>query len=451
MSANTRTHPLRLVFAAVQPIVFGWAIIVVAGIFAYTLMADSPALGSTTWQDVASVATGWWLTAFGGTLHFDGVSITLPPLLITVLTYLAALGFIRKLPVKDWVDIAILALSSGVATALLGLLAPLGSNWWPAGIGGAIVSIFAVLSSKNRVDWFGKGIFTSAAGRAVYDGFMLGRRAVLLALLFACAALLTATIAGWSQILKINGYYIVEWHSNAMMWLFQLAYLPVYVLWALAYIIGAGFSVGVSTTFSALGVSAAPLPAIPILGALPQPGDGAPWVIAVVVIALIALGIRQARAFPVLPEVLITGGIQVLIVALFGSVLALVSRGAIGPDRLSEAGADALRMAFASALVIGLPMLVGMILGHRSATAKYREWFGAAKTRVEDWRQRRIKPATHESSPGALSSDSPQSEPVAAAGTAKNTQSDNGPTSAADTATSTAVTAQTAPDSEEDR
>ncbi len=65
MTVDTRTHPLRLAAAAVQPILLGWASVVILGIFSYTLMADSPALGSTTWQDVAAVSTGWWMTAFG--------------------------------------------------------------------------------------------------------------------------------------------------------------------------------------------------------------------------------------------------------------------------------------------------------------------------------------------------------------------------------------------------
>jgi len=358
---------------------FGWAVTVVLGIFAYTVMADSPALGATRWQDVASVTTGWWLTAFGGTLHFDGISISLPPLLITLLTYLAAVALLRKLPVRDWRDVLILASASGGTAAGLGLFAPVGSSWWPAGLGGAAISLLAVLTSKNRSDWFGTGFFTSAAGRALYDGFILARRAILAALALGTAALGAAVIAGWPEILSITDFYIVGWESMAMMWLFQAAYLPVYIIWALAYIIGAGFSVGAGTVFSALGVTSAPLPAIPILGALPQPGGGSPWLLVLVIAVLVGLGARHARAFPDLAEVLVTGAIHVGAVAVMGSALAVLSEGAAGPDRLSVMGAEAPRMALMSALVIGLPLLLGIIAGHRTSVAAYRRWFASAR------------------------------------------------------------------------
>lgn len=457
MTADTRTHPLRLVFAAVQPILFVWATIVVLGIFAYTVMADSPALGSTTWQDVASVMTGWWLTAFGGVLHFDGVSIALPPLLITILTFMAAHAFIRKLPIKDWFDAAVLALSSGAATALLGLLAPVGTIWWSAAIGAAFLSLLAVLSSKNRADWFGTGFFTSAAGRAVYDAFMLARRAMIAALILALVAVFAAMLSGWSEILKINGYYIIDLSSTIMMVLFQAAYLPVYVLWALAYIVGAGFSVGAGTAFSALGVSSAPLPAIPILGALPQPGGGSLWLIALTAIVFIILGIRQARAFPDLTEVLITGSIQVGIVAILGSLLAVASQGAAGPDRLEVMGAEAPRMALMCAVVIGLPLLLGMILGHRTAVQKYREWFGLAKTSAQGLvNSRRKSPASPVSSHSADSPSAASRESVPTADsdnvrTMEDSAAEIESGAPSEPTTITAVTAQTAPDPREEQ
>ncbi|WP_182354143.1 DUF6350 family protein [Flaviflexus huanghaiensis] len=380
MIVDRRTHPLRLVAAAVQPILAGWAIVVILGIFSYTLMADSPALGATTWQDVAAVTTGWWLTAFGGSLHFDGVAITLPPLMITLLTFFAALAFIRRRAVKDWIDVSIIAISSGVAVAALGLLAPAGSNSWTAGLGAAVLSLVAILASKNRTDWFATGIFTSAPGRAIYDGFVLARRAVLTGIGLGALGLVTSLVVGWSEILRINDYYIVEWHSGVLMWLFQIAYLPTVVLWSLAYLIGAGFAVGTGTIFSAFGVTAAPLPAIPILGALPQPGSGAAWVVVIVVAILILRGMSEARAFPDMIEVFITGLIQVAATAAMGALLALISHGSIGPQRMSVTGPEAPTMALHSAVFLGVPLVLGMIIGHRSTVAAFR----ASITRAGD-------------------------------------------------------------------
>src|SRR5699024_9350428 len=110
------------------------------------------------------------------TLHFDGVGISLPPLTITILTYLASFALLRRHPVKDWIDVLIVCGGSGGTAALLGLLAPTGSYVWPAGLGAAAVALLAILTSKNRSDWFAAGIVSSPAGRAIYDGLMLARR-----------------------------------------------------------------------------------------------------------------------------------------------------------------------------------------------------------------------------------------------------------------------------------
>lgn len=436
--STTRTHPLRLILAAAQPIVFGWAIAVVLGIFAYTLMADSPALGTTSWQDVASVTTGWWLTAFGGTLHFDGVGISLPPLLITLLTYAATLGLVRRLPVKDWIDVCVLTGSAAAVTALLGLAAPAGSVSWPASIGTAAVVLLAVATSKNRTDWFGRGFFTSVAGRAIYDGMILARRALTIGLIIGILVFVTATVLGWSEIVKINGYYIVAWHSNLMMWLFQLAYLPVFVLWAFAFVLGAGFAVGSGTVFSALGVASAPLPAIPLLGALPQPGPGYPWLLAVVALVLLLAGIRQARAFPDLKEVLVTGGIHLAVLGAAGALLAFLSQGSIGPDRMAATGTDMLRMMAMTIVILGIPFLAGMILGHRTSIAAYRDWAKRGVSAVKNLRN----------------SDIPQ-EDTTAAHTLSEADShlqvvEPEPELPDDPHATTAVTAQTAPESGKD-
>jgi hypothetical protein len=49
----------------------------------------------------------------------------------------------------------------------------------------------------------------------------------------------------------------------------QLAFIPNLVIWAASWLIGPGFAIGTGSSVSALGTSLGPLPAIPILGALP--------------------------------------------------------------------------------------------------------------------------------------------------------------------------------------
>src|SRR5690606_14477786 len=53
----------------------------------------------------------------------------------------------------------------------------------------------------------------------------------------------------------------------------QLALVPNLVLWAMAWLAGPGFAVGAGTVFSPDQVVSGPLPAVPLLGALPPPGS----------------------------------------------------------------------------------------------------------------------------------------------------------------------------------
>ena len=50
----------------------------------------------------------------------------------------------------------------------------------------------------------------------------------------------------------------------------ELAYLPNLVVWALAWLTGAGFAVGAGTHFAPDDVVGGALPAVPMLGALPS-------------------------------------------------------------------------------------------------------------------------------------------------------------------------------------
>src|SRR5699024_8628803 len=81
---------------------------------------------------------------------------------------------------------------------------------------------------------------------------------------------------------------VLELHENlapgrlgtVVLLLGQLAYLPTLVVWALAWLAGPGFAVGAGTAFAPAEVVTGPLPAIPLLGVLPEPGGPAlGWVV----------------------------------------------------------------------------------------------------------------------------------------------------------------------------
>lgn len=397
--------------AGIQPFAYTWVACVLIGVLAYVLKADSPALGELAWADVAKVVTGWWLTAFGGSLHLDGTTVSLPPLGLTLITSGILLGFVRRVPILDWIDVLIFSLSAGLSVFLIGQLAPLGSVAWSAGLGAVIMALLATCISKNRPDWFGSGPFTKPAGRLAYDGFILATKAFGIFLIASFLLLLVAVVLNFSDIRSIQDYYVLDIWSLILMWVFQLLYLPTFVPWAGGFMTGAGFAVGAGSNFSAFGVTSAPLPAIPFFGALPDPGSSFWWLIFIPIIAAGAVGVRAARSFPTLSEAASTGGVQVLMTGLLGVGAALMASGAIGPERMSITGSSLLAAGLASGATIGLPLLAGLLAGHHTSVARYRGWMGKAKDASH---QARLKHA--EKKAAAASSEAESASPIEPSG-----------------------------------
>ena len=149
--------------------------------------------------------------------------------------------------------------------------------------------------------------------------------------------------------------------GGALLLLVQLAYVPNAVGWAVCYSLGPGFAFGTATVVAPTGAALGPLPAFPMLAALPaNSGTVAGWVSAAVLalpyLAGVAGGILVARAAPT-PAVeiaplwgfacgVVTGGVT--------GVLAAFSGGPLGSGRLAAVGPSAWQVALVAALEVGV-------------------------------------------------------------------------------------------------
>lgn len=157
----------------------------------------------------------------------------------------------------------------------------------------------------------------------------------------------------------------------------QLSLLPNLVLWAVAWLIGPGFAIGAGSHVSAVGTALGPIPAIPVLGALPT-GDPA-FGFAGVLVPVAAAFLTGAAVRPTLARSLrYIGPLAILQVAVGGGVagglvlgvLAAASGGSAGPGRLAEVGPDP----FAVGLVAALELAIGAGLGLAATTRGPRRW-----------------------------------------------------------------------------
>lgn len=144
----------------------------------------------------------------------------------------------------------------------------------------------------------------------------------------------------------------------------QLAFVPNVVIFTASWLIGPGFAIGTGSSVSALGTQLGPVPAIPILGALPT-GDFAfgfigllvPVVTAFLVGAIVGPGLRrrvEGRSIAVTGVLAgVTGGVIL-------GMLAWASSGSAGPGRLATVGPDPWAVGAWASLELALALTIGM-------------------------------------------------------------------------------------------
>lgn len=155
----------------------------------------------------------------------------------------------------------------------------------------------------------------------------------------------------------------------------QLALLPNLVIWAASWFVGPGFAIGTGSSVAPLGTTLGPIPAIPVLGALPA-GGPLDWgflgllvpVLAGFFLAL-ALRPRLVRALgprATLPILLVTGLASGVVGGILLGLLAWASAGSAGPGRLVDVGPSPWLVGGLAALEIGIAAAIGLLAGRGS-------------------------------------------------------------------------------------
>jgi hypothetical protein len=158
-----------------------------------------------------------------------------------------------------------------------------------------------------------------------------------------------------------------------------LLLLPNGALWAVAYAAGPGFTVGAGTGVSPFGATLGPVPAFPLLAALP--GDGTPppavrVVLLVPVLAGVFAGWVVGRRLPapagdsrwpalLSGRVVRAAGFGLLagaLTALVAAVLSVLAGGGLGPGYLAAVGPSGWRVLLALAVELAVPAALAAAL-----------------------------------------------------------------------------------------
>jgi hypothetical protein len=195
-------------------------------------------------------------------------------------------------------------------------------------------------------------------------------RSVLLGMVAALAVLTAfgALLAGASLAVHLTAYREAMASlspgagGSALLLLAGLSYLPNSVIWAIAYMLGPGFSFGLGTAVSPSGSALGAVPAFPMLAALPV-GSGAafpPWlgffVLAVPYLAGALAGLITVRIAPT-PFLeaaplwgLLTGSLTAVVIGF----AAKFSGGPLGAGRLASVGPTGAEAGLVAVLEVGV-------------------------------------------------------------------------------------------------
>ena len=133
----------------------------------------------------------------------------------------------------------------------------------------------------------------------------------------------------------------------------QLALVPVAVVWMVAWIAGPGFALGAGAVVSPFAATVGAVPAIPILGAIPESTSVGPWVTAIPVVIALIVAARTATDAHVtdagtIGRTAVTALMAAIAVVVAVMVIGSYASGAAGPGRFDHLGIN--------------PILVGGVL-----------------------------------------------------------------------------------------
>lgn len=380
----------------------------------------SPNVSVGGWRAVQMGLAGWCL-GHGGALAVRIGTVSLVPLLYTLVALVTATwsagrlaaGLVRQAPGRlAWArglrrDVAVeggvfvgLYTLFGLLAALLARTADFAPSVPRALVGFLLVGLGAYvlgLRSEFRADLgevapgLRAGLRWPAWAR---QGWAAGWRTLAWLLLLAQILVFLVIVVRFDRIAGLYDALSPGVLGGVVLTGVQALYLPNLAVWALSWLAGPGFGIGVDSSVTLTTAEPGLLPLIPVFGALPEPGP-LPAIVRAALIVPVAAGVflerRCARA--VGPDPLdraLAAASGCLVAGAGATLLAVIAGGALGSARLATVGAP--------------PFLLGAMLGGELA-------LGAALSLGVRWGRRSMRPGESTATPA------PQAVPAGPAST----------------------------------
>ena len=339
----------------------------------------------------------------GSAAQPESGTLSLIPLGLALIPFLLAWRAGRRLARASYTDQLWQALLGswlayagfGIATGFVCRTADVGISLWaaafiplvPFGLGMVVgarreAGSWSRLIGVDAVAWLSRTSQHSRwAGSYLGSAIKAGSVALMASLAMSAALLAVDLFIHWNLVVAVYEGLDAGAMGGGVLTIVQLGFLPNLVVFALAWISGAGFALGVGSLAGPLGTAVGPLPSVPVFAALPA-GSLDFGFVALVVPALAGalagwwflregenhfdewLSIKiRARWFTAAASTLVLGAVIGSVAGLLAAGLAWLARGSAGIGRLTEIGPDPLRTALFVAAEVGIGVVIGYAAG----------------------------------------------------------------------------------------
>jgi len=339
--------------------------------------ADQGSHGTT--KDALRIGSDAWLLAHGSSLDVGVATVTMLPLGLTVLCGYVCFRLGRWAGVSSLaedvcaVGLAVMVMSAvyGIVGIVVALLASIPSAQPDVGLafgGGFLVALLGggpgLVVGSGHLPW-ALGRLPEAARSVLYAG-ALGALAVFAAggALVALALLLDLGTAA-----NVLSRLHADAAGGAFYTVLVAGLAPNAAVFGSSYLVGPGFAVGTGTAVSTGTVVLGPVPAFPLLAALPGDGPAPSWAMLLLGVPVLLgafAGRLATRAYPCTGyDAAATRGLAGGAVGglLLGLAMALAG-GAVGPGRMRDVGPSLVEPTLAAVVALGIGGALGAVVTH---------------------------------------------------------------------------------------
>ena len=311
------------------------------------------------WTPYVSAAADAWLLGHGVDIRFavQGApfSVTAAALGPALITALCAVRAGRRAaatgsPTTAWVAqlvTTVLASAGLLHLATSAVAAPVA--WQGILLPLLVVAAASLVGLRSR----------RPGARPMPAGVCAGLIAALLLLASAAIVLTVLLFARFADVIALDESLDAGPVGGLVLTCLQILAMPTFVVWVASWLVGSGVGLGTGSVTGPFAGQVGPLPALPVLGAVPAAPPA--WAAALLVVPVLAgfaaalLVRRGGSTVHALPLGLVAGVVAGAVLGL----LAAASSGSAGPGRFSSVGPDALLTAGLTAALVGLPAIIG--------------------------------------------------------------------------------------------